>query len=124
MTRLWVALALLAALLAGALANARYLESFTGALGAELARAEALAAEGDRAGALETAEKALRAWEDRAFYLHVLFRHGDIDRITGGFRELLACLDGGEEGTAAFAGLRLELELLCQAERLSLKNVL
>ena len=121
MTRLWVALALLAALLAGALAIARYLEGFTGA---ELARAEALAAEGDRAGALEAAEKALRAWEDRAFYLHVLFRHGDIDRITGGFRELLACLDGGEEGTAAFAGLRLELELLCQAERLSLKNVL
>ena len=126
MTRLWVALALLAAIFAGCLANAWCLDRFTGGVAAELERGEALARAGDWDGARAAAEEALRRWRGREACLRVLLRHADSDQIGADFQETLDWLDRreAEEYAAASAGLRLRLERLSGAERLTLENVL
>ena len=126
MRRLWIALALLAAVFCGTLFNSWYLADLTGALSRTLAQAEARA----EGGAWEEAEaltrQAYEAWSDWDVYLHVLLRHGDTDQVYTGFREVLeflTCQEGGEY-SAANARLIAQIELLSEAEQLTLKNIL
>ena len=58
-------------------------------------------------------------------YLHVLLRHADTDQIYAGFQETLALLESQEYGEYAAANARLvtQIELLSEAEQLTLKNV-
>ena len=125
MKRLWIALALLGALLAGTLLHTWSLEGFTGALTGQLEQAQTLAAADrwEESGALT--EEALQTWRDRDVYLHVLLRHADTDQIYAGFQETLALLESQEYGEYAAANARLvtQIELLSEAEQLTLKNV-
>ena len=126
MKRLWIAAILLCALLGATLAIAWYLGHLTGELTAALEESEARAEAGDWAGSQAATEAAFRRWNNHETYLHILLRHSDTDLIYAGFQEAmeyLDCREGGEY-SAANARLLLRLELLSEAERLTLKNVL
>lgn len=126
MKRLWIAAILLCAMLGATLANAWYLGRFTGRLTAALEESEALAEDGDWPAAQAMTEEAFQCWRSHEVYLHILLRHADTDQIYAGFQEAmeyLDCREGGEY-SAANARLLLRLELLSEAERLTLKNVL
>lgn len=125
MKRLWIALALMGAILAGTLVHTWFLRSFTGELTAALEQADGLARAQRWEEAAALTENAFRRWRDRDIYLHVLLRHADTDEIYAGFQEVLALLDSREYGEYAAANARLgtRVALLSEAEQLTLKNV-
>ena len=125
MKRLWIALALLAVIFAGTLLHVRTLHSFTDSLGTLLDQAEEQAAAERWEQARALTVQAQDAWADRDIYLHVLLRPADTDAIYAGFRETLALLDSREYGEYAAANARLltQIELLYEAEQLTLKNI-
>ena len=126
MKRLWIAIAILAAVFAATLFNAHYLNGFTGQLSDMLTRAEVQAEAGNWPEAEELTQRAYHAWESHSSYLHILLRHSDTDQIHTGFREVqefINCQEGGEY-SAANARLIAQIELLYEAEQLTLKNVL
>ena len=125
MKRLWIALILLAAILAGTLLHARALRSFTGEVTGLLDLAQAAAGAGRWTDAAALTDRAEKLWSERETALHILLRHADTDAILVDFREagaLLAAEDAGNY-TAAVARLTARLELLCQAERLTAGNL-
>lgn len=126
MKRLWIALALLAAVFAAVLWNSQALVSFTGELTDLLSQAGVQAGTEDWAGADELTRRAQDQWTAREDYLHIMLRHGDTDEIDTGFQEVLAYLEcrDVEEYAAANARLMARLDRLSEAERLTLNNVL
>ena len=125
MKRLWIAIALLGAIFAGTLLHVHSLHGFTDTLGSLLEQAQAQAEAEDWTQAHALTVQAQEAWAERDVYLHVLLRHGDTDAIYAGFRETLALLDSREYGEYAASNARLltQIELLYEAEQLTLKNV-
>lgn len=125
MKRLWIALALLAALLCGTLLHTWSLRGFTQGLTDSLDQAQALTRADRWEEARSLTEDTLQTWRDRDVYLHVLLRHADTDQIYAGFQETLALLESQEYGEYAAANARLitQIELLSEAEQLTLKNV-
>lgn len=125
MKRFWIALLLLGAIFTGTLFHIRSLHGFTDTLSALLEQADELAAaeQWDQARALTVQAK--DTWGNRDVYLHVLLRHADTDSIYAGFRETLALLDSQEYGEYAAANARLvtQIQLLYEAEQLTLKNI-
>ena len=120
MKRLWIALALLAALLCGTL-----LHTWSQGLTHSLEQAQELTRADRWEEARTVTQEALQTWRGRDVYLHVLLRHADTDQIYAGFQETLALLDSQEYGEYAAANARLitQIELLSEAEQLTLKNV-
>lgn len=125
MKRLWIALALMGAILGGTLAHTWFLRGFTGELTSALEQADGLARAQRWEEAAALTEETFHSWRDRDVYLHVLLRHADTDEIYAGFQEVLALLDSGEYGEYAAANARLctRIALLSEAEQLTLKNV-
>ena len=126
MKRLWIAAALLCAVFAATLWNSHCLKGFTEELSDLLARAEVQAEEENWADASALTRQARQKWEARDSYLHIMLRHSDTDQIHTGFREVqefINCREGGEY-SAANARLIAQIELLYEAEQLTLKNVL
>ena len=125
MKRLWIALALLAALLCGTLLHTWSLRGFTQGLTHSLEQAQELTRADRWEEARTVTQEALQTWRERDVYLHVLLRHADTDQIYAGFQETLALLDSQEYGEYAAANPRLitQIELLSEAEQLTLKNV-
>lgn len=126
MKRVWIALTILLAILAGTLAHSFYIQTFTRDLTFLLETAEAEAEGNDWAAAQELTQTARDKWDANGTYLHILLRHSDTDSVHTGFREVaefLQCQEGGEY-SAANARLIAELELLAEAEQLTLKNIL
>ena len=125
MKRLWIALALLAALLCGTLLHTWSLRGFTQNLTHSLEQAQELTLADRWEEARTVTQEALQTWRGRDVYLHVLLRHVDTDQIYAGFQETLALLDSQEYGEYAAANARLitQIELLSEAEQLTLKNV-
>jgi len=128
MKRLWIAVALIAALAGLAGVHAWYLKGITEELGEALVQAQELVEEGEWTQGEAKTREALEMWEDQAFYLHSTLRHQDIDEVHTSFQEVLAYLEGGErqpaEYAAANAKLRVRIDLLLEAEMPSLKNIL
>lgn len=126
MKRIWIALALLLAIFGCAVYNGCYLGELTGEIGGLLTQAEAQAEAGRWEEAEKLTEAARRRWEEKDLYLHVTLRHSDADQVYTGFREVTEFLASREQGeySAANAKLIAQLELLAEAEQLSLKNVL
>ena len=126
MKRLTVALVLLAVVLGATLFHSRYLDRLTGGFCEQLQQAAALAGRENWSRALELTEQTLTEWESQDFYLHVMLRHTDIDAIRQTFHEVIESLRLAEpdQYTAANAKLITQLELLAEAERPDLKNVL
>ena len=125
MKRLWIALALLAALLCGTLLHTWSPRGFTQDLTHSLEQAQELTRSDRWEEARTVTQEALQTWRGRDVYLHVLLRHADTDQIYAGFQETLALLDSQEYGEYAAANARLitQIELLSEAEQLTLKNV-
>lgn len=126
MKRVWIALAILAAILTATLFHSFYLGHFTQDLMTLLETAEAEAEAGNWDSALELTQTARDKWNARDSYLHITLRHDVTDNIYISFREvteLLHCQEHGEY-SAANARLIAGLELLSEAEQLTLQNVL
>jgi len=126
MKRILIAAGILVAVLALTLGHSVYLTGFTGELTALLEEAERYAEAGDWTAAARYNEQAHQLWEENDAYLHILLRHNDTDAIYASFHEVqefLQCQEGGEY-SAANAKLIVELELLSEAEQLTLKNIL
>lgn len=126
MKRLWLAAALLAAVLAATLWNSASLRGFTGEISALLEEAGAQAADGGWEQAARLTDKAQEIWQGRDIYLHVTLRHADTDEIYACFREVEALLSSREWGEYAAANARLitHIELLWESEAPTLKNFL
>lgn len=126
MKRVWIAAGLLLAILAGTLAHSFYLSGFTKELTTLLAQAEEHAETGNWATASEYNHQANQLWAEKELYLHLLLRHQDADEIYMSFHEVsefLECREAGEY-SAANAKLIAHLNLLAEAEQLTLKNIL
>ena len=126
MKRVWIALGLLLMILAGTLAHSFYIASFTHDLSLLLEAAEAEAEQGAWDKATELTEIAHEKWDQHSTYLHITLRHTETDEIYTGFREVaefIQCQENGEY-SAANARLIANLELMAEAEQLTLQNVL
>ena len=126
MKRLWIACGILALVFAATLYNTHYLSGFTNELTTLLTRAEIGAEDGDWETAGELTRQAVENWDRHAVSLHVLLRHTEVDDVNTSFqevREFINCQEGGEY-SAANARLIAQIELLYEAEQLTLKNVL
>lgn len=122
----WLAVGLLAGMVALSLWHVSALGELTTDLEERLSRAEALAESGDWERAAEVTKEASEQWENRAFYLHVTLDHKTADDIAVGFAETLEFLEWQETGeySAANARLMKQLKLLGEVERPNLENLL
>ena len=126
MKRVWIAVGLLLTILAGTLTHSFYIASFTRDLSLLLEAAETEAEQGAWDKAEELTQTAHKKWDERSTYLHITLRHTETDEVYTGFREVaefIQCRETGEY-SAANARLIAKLELLTEAEQLTLKNVL
>lgn len=126
MKRIIIAAAILLLTFFATLGHSFYLSSFTKDLASLLETAEAQAEKENWQTAQELTQTAMDKWETRDGYLHIFLRHDGTDSIYTGFREVsefIQCQEGGEY-SAANARLIAELELLSEAEQLTLKNIL
>jgi len=126
MKRLWIAAALLLALLGASLANGWYAQKLTGGMRDRLIQAQAQAEQGDWARAEGLTRQVYQEWQDRHFYFHTTMRHSDTDQVLRGFRTVLEYLQLQEpdQYNAANADLMTQLELLGEMEQPSAANVL
>lgn len=126
MKRLVIAALLLLSVLGATVFHSQYLTRLTDSYCEQLKQAAVLADDNNWPRALELTEQTLASWEQHDFYLHTLLRHVDIDSIRLTFHEVVEYLRLAEpdQYTAANAKLIAQLELLAEAERLNLKNVL
>ena len=126
MKRLFIAVGLLVLLLTGAAVNAGVLTRLTGELTEQLEQAQALA-EADRWDEAVACTRAVRVrWQAHLPYLSVVIRHGDSDRVQQELETALRLLERRSrlEYTQVNTQLILRLELLAEAEQLTLANVL
>ena len=127
MHRLWISLAVLAALFCGTLYNTHYLHSYTQEMTALLTEAESCATRGEWDAAAEKTDAALERWHNKAGYLHMVLQHRDTDEILLNFQEVrqfIAHREDGGEYSAANAQLITRIGLLYEMEQFSLKNLL
>ncbi len=126
MKRGWLALALLAGMVALALWHTRCVDALAGELTAALEGAEARAEAGDWDGADRLTREARDRWDRAGTRLHITMDHQVLDEISAGFAETAELLAARERGEYAAANARLveRLELLGEMERPSLSNLL
>ncbi len=126
MKRLWIAAALLLALLGASLANGRYAQEVTEGMRERLRQAQDQAEQGDWSRAEALTRQVYQDWQDRHFYFHTTMRHSDTDQVLRGFRSVLEYvrLQEPDQYNAANADLMAQLELLAEMEQPSVANVL
>lgn len=126
MKRVYIAAVFLLVILIGTISHSIYIDSFTQELTGLLTEAETKAGQGDWDGAEALTQTAREKWESHETYLHILLRHSETDTIYSGFREatqFIQCQEP-EEYFASNSRLISALELLSEAEQLTVKNVL
>ena len=125
MKREFVAIFLIAAILALALINIRHIENKTQALSEDIETAEKLYLNGDKKGAVAGIEDSLETWLSWDSYSHIMLRHSEIDVITDGYYDLLSELQGENEVTeASFGKLKEELHSIVVKERVTVESIL
>ena len=126
MSRLWIALALLLAMLSASLVNASHLTDLTQSITDRLQAAEEMAERGawDQAGTITT--QCLSDWNSYHTYLHIISRHSDTDDVLISFRSVLQSLKLQEMDEYAAANLELitQITLLAEIEQPDWLNVL
>lgn len=126
MSRFWISLTLLIAILAASLSNAAYLTKLTDSITARLQTAEEMAEQEawDQAAAITT--QCLEDWNSYHTYLHIISRHSDTDAILISFRSVLQSLKLREMDEYAAANLELitQITLLAEIEQPDWLNVL
>ncbi len=65
-------------------------------------------------------------WQEKELYLHIALRHDETDVVYTGLREVEEFIQRREDGEYSAANARLiaNLELLSEAEQLTIKNIL
>ena len=126
MKRLWIAVAILLAMLGGTLGNSWYLNGLIADFTHRLTSAQELTLSDNWEAAIRLTEQVVDTWEEHDFYLHVMLPHRDIDDIHLTFCEVQEYLELEEtdQYTAANAKLIAQLGLLGEMEQLNWKNVL
>lgn len=111
MKRGWLAVGLLAGLLALSLWHSATLSDLTGQLRDQLERAENLTEESRWEEAARLTREARTRWDESGFYLHMTMAHEAVDEITVAFAEVGEFLEHREAGEYSAANARL-MELL------------
>lgn len=127
MKRFWIACLLILLLTGLATLHVFRLRAFTDDLIAQLEQVEVCIRHSRWTDAGELVDQVFQQWEERAFYLHTMLRHTEIDAIRSSLMEARAYLDSREdvaECLAVTARLINQLELLLEAELPTLKNLL
>lgn len=126
MKRIVIATAILLAIFLATLTHSFYISSFSKGLTSLLEEAEAKAEQQDWPAAMDLTQTAWDKWMATDAYLHILLRHSETDSIFIGFQEVLEFIQCQEDGEYSAANARLiaQLELLAEAEQLTLKNIL
>lgn len=126
MKRLWIAVAILLAMLGATLGNSWYLNSLISDLSQQLTSAHELATQDSWDAARRITKQVTDHWQEHDFYFHVMLLHRDIDDIHLTFCEVheYLQLEETDQYTAANAKLIAQLGLLAEMEQLNLKNVL
>ena len=126
MKRLWIAVALLAAMCGATLVNAYYCQQLADSLSGRLNQAQTLVEREQWDQAEELTRQVYQDWQDSHFYLHVDMRHSDTDQILRTFQSVLQYLELQEldQYAAANADLAAQIQLLAEMEQASLVNVL
>lgn len=124
MKRELCAAALLLALIAGAVWNVHVADCVTETVERSLHRAEAAAARGAYDAALTALQNGHAVWEAHKGYVHVFFRHPDIDAVHDAFFELEQLFRQKDEAwPAALSLLRYHMESVREMEHVSLGTV-
>ena len=118
-------LALLAGLLAFALWNGARITDSTARWRTQLQRADTLAQSEDWAGAAAALAQSHTDWTGSQTYLHIVSQHSAVDEAEAMYRrcQAFAAVRELSEFRAAVAGLREQLRLLAEMERLSVRNI-
>ena len=126
MSRFWISLALLLAMLGACLANSVYLTDLTDGINAQLSAAEEMAERGAWTQAVAITEQCLADWNGHHAYLHIIARHSDTDAILISFRSVLQSLKLQEMDEYAAENLELitQITLLAEIEQPDWLNVL
>ncbi len=126
MKRLWIAAALIAALLGASLVNGWYTNSLTEDMNQRLSQSQRLTSQGRWAEARALTQGVYEDWQGHHFYFHTIMRHSDTDEILCALRVVMEYLELQEtdQYNAANADLMTKLELLADMEQASITNVL
>ena len=126
MKRFFPPLAVLAAILALSLWNARVMEGQTSHLRSQLLQVQKLAAAENWQGAEDALADSYADWTSRQTYLHIVTEHDAVDDAEAMYRRAMAFAAAREpsELRAELADLQDQLRLLAEMERFSIKNVL
>jgi len=126
MKRLWIAAAILLAMLGSTLGNSWYLNSLIARFDQELTNAHLLSTQDHWDAARHITEQVVEHWQEHDFYFHVMLPHRDIDDIHLTFCEVQEYLklEEADQYNAANAKLIAQLGLLAEMEQLNLKNIL
>lgn len=127
MKQLWCSVLIILLLTTAALFNVCYLKHFIGEVSQTLSDAQELAENGNPAASEKLTRQAQQDFDRHSFYLHVTLSHQNIDTIESSFEEVLEYLRRQETGavySAANSKLLTQLQLLTEAEQLTLKNIL
>lgn len=125
MNRLWIAVALLAAMCGATLVNAYYCQQLADSLSGRLNQAQTLVEREQWDQAEELTRQVYQDWQDSHFYLHVVMRHSDTDQILRTFQSVLQYLELQELTVCrGNADLAAQIQLLAEMEQASLVNVL
>ena len=124
MKRLIIGLAIVIALLAGSVWNARCLDESVNALLADAGTAEAFAEQGDFSQAARTLRSSMEEWEKLERRARVFIHHTQTDSVSDAYFEALDCLLSGDAGyKGSLERLRFHLSDLCEGEHVSWASV-
>lgn len=126
MRRLWLSLALLAALFGASLWNTACVTDTTRAIARQLDAAEEAAAREDWAAAEEKFVQAQALWTKAEGYFSIVLCHGDTDEVSTGFEEVSGFLQyrDAPEFDSAGGTLTAKVEHLAEIEALNWRNLL
>ena len=124
MKRGLIAAGLLILLFALLLANIRALDALLGAVEEDVCRSSAALRAGDAQLAASEAEAAMKLWQSKADYAHIVLRQEEIDAVSDAFFDLLRELRSGDgEPDTAYLGLLYRLDGIGRMEHLRLSSV-
>ncbi len=124
MRRGLIAVGLLILLFALLLANIHALDSLIGAVEAGVCRSSAALRAGDAQLAASEAEAAMKLWQSKADYAHIVLRQDVIDAVSESFFELIEEIRSGDgEADTAYLDLLYRLDSIGRMDHLSLSSV-
>ena len=124
MKRGLLAAGLLILLFALLLANIHALDTLIGAVEERVCRSSAALRAGDAQLAASEAEAAMKLWQSKADYAHIVLRQDVIDAVSDAFFELLEEIRSGDgEADTAYLSILYRLDSIERMDHLRLSSV-